>query len=304
MSNTDVPLRQRRPESAWRSMVSAILSRHALPVRDLEPMATGSDVVWAAGDLIVKTTDPQWADEIAAECHAMELTRDLPMDTPELVAHGEMDGWPYVVMTRLAGQSLGSVWSGLDRDQRRDLARNLGETLAILHSLHHPEPEAWEPFLQRLLADVGASHRRAGASPEWLERIDAFVAATPRTPRPTVFLHTEYLEEHVLVKQGPQGWRVSGLIDFADSRAGNPGYEFPAIVEFVFKGEPGMLGACLEAYGIPREQRTLELGHELLAWGLIHQFGSLPRMLRAIGAPEPRSAEALVERLYDPRQAF
>ncbi len=282
-------------------MIVTILTTHRLPVVDPEPMPTGSDIVWASGNLIVKTTDPQWAKELVAERRALEITRGLPIATPRLVAHGELSGWPYVVMTRLPGRALSGVWPGLNTGERRALAAELGRVVRELHAVDAPAPTSWEPFLLGRLRDVGAPHREVHTEARWLDRIDAFMESVRLITRPLVFMHTEVLGEHVLVDRVEGDWRVTGLIDFADSRTGNPGYEIPALVEFIFKGEPGMLGTFLEAYGMFAEDLTPELGRELLAWGLIHQFGSLPRMLAAAGPPEPDGLEALAARLYDPR---
>jgi len=67
-----------------------------------------------------------------------------------------------------------------------------------------------------------------------------------------VLLHTELLDEHVLVEERGGRYELSGLIDFADGRVGPAEYDFPAPVEFLFRGQPGLLGFFLRAYGYAR----------------------------------------------------
>jgi hygromycin-B 7''-O-kinase len=129
----------------------------------------------------------------------------------------------------------------------------------------------------------------------FLRRVDPLARLNP------VLLHTEVLDEHVLVVEEGGVWRPSALIDFADGRVGHPFYEFGALIEFIFKGEPGCLRACLEAYGTPPDAFTDDLENELLAWYLLHQFGDLARLTGVAGDPEPKSLEALRERLFNLR---
>jgi len=104
------------------------------------------------------------------------------------------------------------------------------------------------------------------------------------------------LDAHVLVSESSGDWEPCGLLDFADANVGHPDYEWAALVEFVFRGAPGCLEACLRAYG--REEHDHEEGRRLCAWGLLHEFAHLGRPLRAAGAPEPAGFDELVRRVY------
>ena len=131
----------------------------------------------------------------------------------------------------------------------------------------------------------------ADAIPDFLAEHD--LATEPRVP-----LHTELLDQHVLVSERGGRPVPSALIDFADARLGPAEYEFAAPVEFVFRGEPGLLAAYLRAYG----ERGSALGparsERMLAWALCHRHGSLARMLAAVAPAAPRSLPELAARLY------
>ena len=53
-------LREHLPEAGWREAMREICARHGLQEAALSPFASGSDVVWATGDRVVKLSAPRW----------------------------------------------------------------------------------------------------------------------------------------------------------------------------------------------------------------------------------------------------
>jgi hygromycin-B 7''-O-kinase len=280
----DAELRPSHPLETWLDAARAIAARHAL---EGEPLLfpTGSDLVFKVGSAVIKLTLPRFAAEIATEASTLRSIR-LSVRTPEVIATGDLAGWPYVIMTLVPGEPLGRAWQRSRTPERLLLARNVGALARELHSLPVPASEepGWAAFLAEMRRTCVARHARRGASPEWLARIEPFLEGVRLSERPLAMLHTELLDQHVLV----EGLRPCGLIDFADSRVGHPFYDLPALVEFVFKGEG--LGAFFEGYG----DRADPL--EVVAWGLLHRFGSLPRTL-ACSNEDVKTFEDLAERL-------
>src|SRR6266540_6223054 len=80
--------------------------------------------------------------------------------------------------------------------------------------------------------------RAAGLHGAWLEQIPAFLdsATLDPVPRP-VLLHTEVMREHLLVTPHPDGWSLSGLLDFEPAMRGAREYEFAAVGLFVSRGD-------------------------------------------------------------------
>lgn len=297
-------LREQLSPELQRAAVEAACEAAGLPAADLAPFPTGSDVVWAAGAHVVKLSAPCWADEIAAEERLLRhVAGRLSLATPTPVASGRVDGWPFVVTTRVEGVALGEVWAGLERGERARLAGELGRATRELHELPTPcapgGDDGWAAFWADCRAHVVARHARGDVPEALLAQVEPFLARFPDLDggaRAT--LHTELLDQHVLAAERGGRWELAALLDFADGRVGPPEYEFAAPVEFVFRGEPGLLRAYLRAYGEDEAALDDARPARLLAWALLHRFGSLARMLRAVGAPAPRDLDELARRLF------
>jgi len=296
----EVPFRKTLPPEEWLRVVREICARHRVSGDGLAMFPSGSDIVFGGDGIVVKLSRPRWRAEIEAEVSALtHLAGRLSCPTPEVVATGAFHGWPYVIMSRLPGVALGAVWPELARSERLCLSEALGRLAAALHAVPgFPDDGSWPAFLAERRKEVVAHHRELGLSETWLARIEPFLDSVPLREARPVFLHTELLDEHVLVEERGGRWELAGMLDFADSRVGDPQYEIAALIEFIFRGEPGCLPAYLRAYGWDARDLNHEGGRRLAAWGLLHLFGSLPRVLTVAGGPEPADFDELVERLY------
>lgn len=295
-------LRQTFAPEFWLPAMRIIAERHGVSADDLSLFPSGTDIVYSAGAAVIKFTAPCWRKSLQQELVWLRwLDGRLDLEVPRPLASGELDGWPYQITTRVAGQAVARVWKWLSHQERLRLACEIGAAMAGLHAIATPPGDhRWPAFLAARRAGVVANHRSRGAALHWLDQLDATLDAIDRPDRPLVCLHTELLDEHIFVEQRAGRWRVSGLVDFADARVGHPDYELAALAEFLFKGEPGLLGACLAAYGWSRRDCVPAQAPRLLSWALLHRFASLPRALAAAGKPTPETLVALAERLYNP----
>jgi hygromycin-B 7''-O-kinase len=295
-------LRAAADESRWARAAALAAERQGLSCAETSLFPTGSDVVIDCGAHVFKMTAPRWTDEIRTEHEVLARVHgQLGLDTPEPLAIGELDGWPYLLMSRLDGRALADVWPELDSGERRRLAGEMGELVARLHALPVAEEEAarWPEFLERMRRQAKKRLGADGATEDWAERVEPFLdALEPMSPRRPRLLHTEIHDQHVLVSERDGRWELSGLIDFADGRVGHPYYEVPALAEFIFQGERPLMHAFLRAYGLSEPALDDGLARELCGWSLLHRFGSLPRMLKAVGAPSPSCFGELALRLY------
>jgi hygromycin-B 7''-O-kinase len=134
-------------EAALRPGVERLCQQLGVGASELTRYAAGSRPVYAAGDLVLKLFPPvaTWPGyRIEAEV-LTAVQGKLPTATPQVHAAGEHDGWGYVLMSRMPGVPLDTVWDQLSSGDQDRLAGQLGETIAALHQLPPPAIEDWWP---------------------------------------------------------------------------------------------------------------------------------------------------------------
>lgn len=263
----------------------------------------GSRPVYAAGELVLKlfppvTAWPRWQTEpevLAA------VQGKLPTPTPAVHGAGEHDGWGYVLMSRLPGVPLDTVWDQVPAAGRDRLADQLGETISALHQLPPPAIEKWWPadwpgFVAERRARCAGEQRDLGLAASWADQIPGFLDAVAFSTDTLVLLHTEIMREHLLVTEDAGGsWRLSGLIDFEPAMRGAREYEFAGVGVLVAEGDARFLTRTLTAYGYHRDQLGPSLRRRLLGWGILHRYSNLSWWMQRLPKPSEPTLEALAD---------
>ncbi|MFE7616169.1 phosphotransferase family protein [Streptomyces sp. NPDC057496] len=287
-------------ETVMRPGAEDLCARLGLAGEPLTRFSEGSQPVYAVGDEHVLKLFPGTAaqDGVAEGRVLSHLQGRLPVETPRVREAGAYgNGWRYVLMSRLHGENLAHAWDRVPQADRERLVAEIGEALAVLHSLD-PGPLAdvlgpgdWGAFLDRRREETVQQQRGRGLPAEWLEQIPEFLAATPlpRDPHRSL-LHTEVMRQHFLVD--PDGWRLTGLFDFEPAMIGDRAYDFVGVGVFVTRGDPELLARLMGAYG-----RTFE-PDQLLAYTLLHVYSNLSWYLRELGEPEKRTLSSLAEEWF------
>ena len=109
------------------------------------------------------------------------LAGRLAVPTPQLLAHGRHHGWPWMVMTRLAGAPMTPAWPTLDEAAKCALLRQIGALIAQVHALPvpaamQPLSPAWPDFIARQRAGCAARQQRTGLPAHLLAQLDDFLA--------------------------------------------------------------------------------------------------------------------------------
>ncbi len=289
----------RRDEARLAAGAAEVARRHGL-CGPVVRFADGSLPVFALGDeTVLKLYPPFYRGDSAVEESALRtLEGRLPVPTPAVRHAGDLDGWRYVVMSRLRGRSLAAAWPEVPGPDRDALLEDLGRAIAALHAVDHRLADILRPDWPAFLAEQAAScverQRAHGLAEEWCRQIPEFLAANAPPPdAPPVLLHTEVMREHLLVERAGGRWRLSGLLDFEPAMAGAAEYEFASVGLFVTAGEPGALGRVLSAYrGRPAAPDAAE-SRRFLAFALLHRYGNLRWYLERL--PPPPGATRLAD---------
>lgn len=293
--------------SAWRQVIAEIAEAHDLPTEPIRPFDGGSNLVAEVDRRWVVKVFPDFhRHQWESECRVLPHFQGLPVRVPELVAWGERDdGYTYVVMSRLPGETLEDHWEDLSRGERAGLLRDIGHLMAAAHAapaagLADLEPR-WERFLPTQLGQCRPRHLRLGA-PAWVTgRLEAFaleaLPALDLSP-PHVVLTGEYTPFNLLFDDVDRRPTLSGMIDFGDAMVGPAVYDVLGPAVFLAGGDPVLLGAFFDALQLLPWPLPEHLRRGLLALLLLHRYSDLDAQIRVDGWRELGSLEALADAIF------
>jgi hygromycin-B 7''-O-kinase len=295
-----------RDEATWLPAMRAICAEQGLDPAKLALAPPGSHVVFRAGsELYIKLFAPLWESDYVSERAVLAALPDGPgRFVPRLVAEGGIEGWPYIVITRVRGVPLCEVWDELCLEARLLIARQCGAFMAWLHAT----PLAglgeiavdWPAFIRRQTEVRLQQIRDAGLPASWVSSVRALLdrlASTSQEDSRRVLLSADVTDEHVMVEQRGGGWRFSGYIDFGDAMLGHPLYEFAAPGCSIVRGIPSLARALLLGYGYTDEELDADLAERLTAHTLLHRYVTMADLFTLAAAP-PRTLDELQGHLW------
>lgn len=272
----------RADRSRWLPVALDIARGHGLDVSAPYVFATGTNLVVGLGDgLILKIFPPLLRAQFVSERGSLtQLKGRLHLPIPEIVAEGERDGWPYLVITRLAGTLGSEVWPQLPEDQKERVLRQIGETIAAvqrapLGPLARIEPR-WDDFLRKQVQGCKARHVRLGLAPKFVAGLDDLLRDAEKLipmDAPPVVLIGEYIPENFLLAREGDQWSLAGLFDFGDVMAGWRDYDLLGPSAFMAAGRPGRVRSLLEGFGYAKPDFALK--RRLMALMLLHRASDL-----------------------------
>jgi hygromycin-B 7''-O-kinase len=280
LANYDSYRAWRADTSRWLPLVRDIARSHDLPDRVSHVFATGTNIVVALGErLILKLFPPMLRSQFVSERASLSQLRGrLGVPIPEIVAEGERDGWPCLVITRLTGVLGSEAWPMLPEAQKERVLRQIGATIAEVQRvppgpLLDVEPH-WGAFMHGQIAGCRARHERLGLSPKFLAGFDDLLRdAAELIPMnaPPVILTGEYIPENFLLAGDGGDWRLAGLIDFGDVMTGWGEYDLLGPSAFMAAGRAGRVKSLFEGFGYSPADIDFALKRRLMALMLLHR---------------------------------
>ncbi len=296
---------------AWLPAAAAVAARHRLPAPGASDWLHGSELVFGAGPhAVLKISCPLYRQQHDAERRFLEAVTSAPgVGAPVLRATGEIEGWPYLVLSRVPGRPLKRAWPEVPEAHRERIAEDIGHRLALIHALPFRDLEdvylPWAEFLPRQVANAVARHRRFGVPEGILERIPATIAAGGPHPRigvPAVPIHADLTDENVHLVRERGRWRVAGILDFGDAMVGDPEYDLMVPGVFVAAGNRALLRAIFRGAGRVADVHDAGLPRRLMAWMLLHRFGTITPWVGRGPGPARATLEDVTAALWDPRE--
>ncbi len=290
----------------WLLAIRALCERHDLH-GDIHLFDQGSCVLFGIGEhWVIKLYEPAFIEHFHNERNVLlQVHGSLPVPTPQLQAAEMLEGWGYIIMSRLPGQSLNLVWSSLKPSDRARIAEQAGALTAAFHQLPIGDislfSAPWRDFGAMQREGCAAQHRSHGYLPEsTLDAIDALVESIEVENHSPVLLHTEITSHNLVADQTPDGhWTLSGLVDFEPSMLGPPEYDLVAPAIFVCRGDGDLLRRTLRAYGYTDSQQDRALQRRLMGYTLLHRYSHLGFFWRQLSeAPLPEGLRELTEGFF------
>jgi hygromycin-B 7''-O-kinase len=284
----------------WLPIALDIARSHDLDASAPHVFATGTNLVVGLGDrLILKIFPPLLRAQFVSEHGSLaQLAGRIDLPIPEIVAEGERDGWPYLIITRLTGTLGSEVWPSLPEAQKERVLRQIGETIAAvqrapLGSLAQIQPR-WDDFMRAQMQGCKARHTRLGLAPKFLAGLDDLLrdaaALIPMDASPVILIG-EYIPENFLLACQDDQWSLAGLFDFGDVLAGWRDYDLLGPSAFMAAGRPGRVRNLLEGFGYAKLDFALK--RRLMALMLLHRASDLNSHICIEGWQE--QADDLVE---------
>lgn len=272
-----------------KSVANEIISRHKLSKKPLTIFADGTNIVFAYGkDQVIKIFPPFHAEQFKSERLVLKHLQDkLSVKTPNIQYDGEMMQWPYLVMTKLEGTLLETLWETMDYKNKEVIIHELGALIREVHSLPTQGLESidchWSSFINYQIGHCIAHHRSKGLADKLLDQLSTYLKSNKgllQEIKNPVLLTGEYTPMNLLVKQHDGVWHIDGLIDFGDAMLGLQEYDLLGPGAFLIQGDKSLLRLFLTAYGFLPNEMTEILSYQLTALMLLHKYSNLNVQIR------------------------
>jgi hygromycin-B 7''-O-kinase len=282
--------------AAWRPLVESVAHELGVAAADVHPQSDGTVLVARLGrERVLKLFPPFLHDHFEFERAMLErLHGRLPVPTPQLLAAGARDGWPWLVMTQMRGEPLTATWPTMNEDERCALLREIGALAGAVHALPVGPLAAlappWREFVARQRERCVQRQRRTGLPAHLLAQVPAFVAG-PLPEGPPVLLTGEYTPFNLFTT----AHRLSAMFDFGDGLVGPREYDWLGPQCFLVAGDARRSAALMEGLGVGM---TAAKRLALMRLLLLHRYSHLRAQLKVEGWQDVRSFEELAARLW------
>ena len=285
------------PLSHWMPVLNHLQQAFRLPGDQWKRIPEGANALFQLGDdVIVKLVPPNWRQQGEKELIvAPLLDGKLSLETPRFMGGGVVDNWVFVISSRLQGSSLADVWPSLDVGQKRLIMLQVGKLLRELRSVTFDVDIAirvdWQHYIGTLVSACPARHQRKAMPAHLAEQVMPYIEAAgdfslPAQPR---LIHMDIHPWNLMAHNDQGHWTLSGLIDFGDAIVGNcDRFELLTPLIFMAQGNPILVKALLDSYGLLNDYDAPTLRRQLMATALIRPDSDVGFCMQQVPVSGPR----------------
>lgn len=267
----------------WIDLAKEICCRHRISFDELKRANSSDHVVFLIdGALVLKIYRP-FRNCFERETKAIEFTGGkTDLKIPEIIETGEMENLQYALMTQLPGISMMRAdWLEIPEREQVLFAGKLARGLKQIHELDAKFFDSdWKNFIEDRAATFierqiahGVSQKILDVLPEFIEENLKLVPVNPRK----TFMHGDVHFGNLRLMKTNGEWKISGLFDFADSRAGFHEYEFLAVGVLMFQGQKKIQREFFKSYGYADKDLDETMRRRLMMLTMLYETADLRR---------------------------
>ncbi|WP_394227978.1 phosphotransferase [Pseudoalteromonas spongiae] len=283
-------------ETHWQPLIEQICENNDLALTVVERVSSGENptfLLHSASNqaFYIKFIAPNWLFQYHHEKEALTLcdAATLPIATPKLIAHGELNNWGYLITKGLEGQLLSDIYNELTDDEKQSIAAQLGRFCLQMHSIPMQKTSVlykdWQEFIDEQYHNSYARRKRQGLRADFLADFIPYIAHTPYTAPDTINLYLVHSDLHpgnLLVKRSDDGISLCGVIDFGDALVCNePLFEVTTVGLLVAKGNTKVFQQFLESYLYQVDDKRTLL-NSLMTLTLLRHTGNLNYLIEYV----------------------
>jgi Ser/Thr protein kinase RdoA (MazF antagonist) len=175
-------------------------------------------------------------------------------------------GWGFALMPRLPGAPWRRAAEGLEAEAYRELAAAIGTGLAEMHAARVPSAGEYDPQTGGIAAESSFAvwverglrswQARAAevlgaldvADVDFIDSVLAEARGALEEPFEPCFVHYDFAGDNVLVGAGPNGWRLSGIVDLMTCAAGDAEQDLSRMAASLAVPDRSIAAAFVDAY--------------------------------------------------------
>ncbi|MFY8349277.1 aminoglycoside phosphotransferase family protein [Pseudoalteromonas sp. SSM20] len=283
-------------ESHWQPLIEQICENNDLALTVLQRASSGENPTFVLESaskqtFYIKFIAPNWLFQYHHEKEALNVcdAATLPIATPKLIAHGEINNWGYIVTEGLEGQLLSDVYNELTLEEQKSIADQLGRFCLQMHSIPMEKSsvlyKGWQKFIDEQYHNSYARRKRQGLRADFLADFIPYISHTPyKAPETTnlYLVHSDLHPGNLLVKRTDKGIFLSGVIDFGDALICNePLFELTTVGLLIAKGKSEIFHQFLESYLYQVDDKRAFL-NTLMTLTLLRHTGNLNYLIEYV----------------------
>lgn len=294
----------------WEPVVREICLIEGIEINEVKESYPGTNAVFILDEkYVIKIAPAECHKDYYIECELGKVLENEKL-IPTIIAKGvyiDRIDWPYMIMEFNEGTAIREVRQAIKNENKIQIFSELAEIIKCFHSkdisilkeIDHSKT-GWLNFIKDRRSKLISELKDLDVlSMKAISEIEEFVNDFRFEEGDLVLLNADLTEDHLFLKEKNGHWRISALIDLADSMVGVREYEWVALWFGAFNRELESLQAFMKAYD-GSDSMNEKFLNTVLAYTFVHKFGVF--MIREVLDKEScgiiNSLEELKEKLW------